>query len=82
MEGIVVIAVVGGLVGLVIGQFKNKPTTGFLLGLLLGPIGWLIMAVIPNSGPKCPACKGVINSGATKCVNCGSSLERPESHWK
>jgi hypothetical protein len=75
MEGLVLIALIGGLVGLLIGQLKNQPAVGFGLGLLLGPIGWLIMAVMPNAGPRCPACKSVVNKGATRCVNCGSSIK-------
>ena len=28
--------------------------------------------------PKCPFCLGVVNSGASKCVNCGSDLPEEE----
>lgn len=28
--------------------------------------------------PKCPACLGVVNRGASKCVNCGSDLPEQE----
>jgi hypothetical protein len=27
-----------------------------------------------QNAPKCPACLGVVNRGASKCVNCGSDL--------
>lgn len=67
------------LVGLLIGQKKKRPTAGFLWGLILGPIGWLIVAVGPNMGPKCPECKGDIVAGARKCKNCGADLIRGQA---
>jgi hypothetical protein len=36
------------LVGAAIGQTKGRPGAGFWFGLLLGPIGWLLVAVGPN----------------------------------
>ena len=41
-------AVIGGLVGLAIGQAKGRPVPGFLLGILIGPLGWLLVLVGPN----------------------------------
>jgi predicted RNA-binding Zn-ribbon protein involved in translation (DUF1610 family) len=37
-----------GLIGMIIGQTKGWPAAGFLFGALLGPIGWLVVAVGPN----------------------------------
>jgi hypothetical protein len=37
-----------GLIGMAIGQTKGRPAAGFLFGALLGPIGWLVVAVGPN----------------------------------
>jgi hypothetical protein len=37
-----------GLVGLAIGQPKGRPLGGFILGALIGPIGWILVA----AGPK------------------------------
>ncbi len=36
-----------GLVGYVLGQWKGIPRWGFLLGLVLGPLGWAIIMVWP-----------------------------------
>lgn len=41
--------VVSGIIGMAIGDLGNKQNgqTGFLLGAVLGPIGWIVTAVIP-----------------------------------
>jgi hypothetical protein len=67
-------ATLAGAVGAAIGQSKGKTSYGLLLGLLLGPLGWLLVAASPSGHPKCPACKGDVVTGATKCKNCGSDL--------
>jgi hypothetical protein len=36
------------VVGYAIGAPKGRPVGGILLGLVLGPIGWLLLAVGPN----------------------------------
>jgi len=68
--------ILGPLIGAAIGQKKGRAGAGFFFGLLLGPIGWLIVAVGPDitSGRMCPACKGKVPEGATKCMHCGSDL--------
>jgi len=40
--------VISSLIGLAIGQTRGRSDVGFLLGFLLGPIGWLIILVGPN----------------------------------
>ena len=72
--GFLVVWAIMALVGYLIGKSKSRPVSGFIWGLLLGPIGWLVIAVGPDMGPKCPACKGDVVKGATKCKNCGSDL--------
>jgi hypothetical protein len=42
-------AVISGIVGAMIGSSKGKSSAGFLLGLFLGPIGWIIAAVMTPS---------------------------------
>ena len=63
-----------GWIGLLIGQRKGRPTGGFLLGVLLGPLGWLVVALGPSYLPKCPACLGHVNPRASMCRHCGSFL--------
>jgi hypothetical protein len=37
-------AIVSGMIGLLIGMSKGRPGLGFVLGALLGCIGWIIIA--------------------------------------
>jgi hypothetical protein len=66
--------VIGGLVGAAIGQKKGRPGEAFLLGFILGPIGWLLVATGPSSGPKCPHCGGAVEAGYSACRHCGREL--------
>lgn len=38
-----------GLIGMSIGARRGQASVGFVLGLFLGPLGWLIAGVIPRS---------------------------------
>ena len=67
--------VVNPVVGYFIGKSKGRATGGVLLGFLVGPLGWLLVAVGPDRRPKCPLCKGAVEAGATKCKNCGGNLQ-------
>jgi len=66
----VICAAVGGAIG----RAKGRPSAGTLFGFLLGPIGWLLVAIGPNMGPKCSECGGNVVPGARKCKNCGSTI--------
>ena len=71
-----------GLVGGLIGESKGRSGAGFIFGALLGPIGWLIVAIGPDikaeqaalHARKCPACMGSVPDGARKCMHCGEDL--------
>lgn len=65
---------VSALIGVIAGRARGRPGWGAVFGLLLGPIGWLIVLAGPDRRPKCPECLGVTVPGARKCKNCGSSL--------
>ncbi len=66
--------VIGLAVGAAIGQRKGRAGAGAVLGLLLGPLGWLVVAVGPDLGPKCRECGGALAQGARKCMHCGSDV--------
>jgi hypothetical protein len=68
-------AVVAGGIGAAIGSRRGRTGFGLVTGSLIGPIGWLIVLLLPSGLPKCHACKGDVIAGATKCKNCGSDLK-------
>lgn len=71
-------SIAGGLIlayiGALIGSMKGHTTIGFFLGLLLGPIGLIIIAMHQDDRFKCPACGGSIVPGKPRCKNCGAQL--------
>jgi len=50
--------IVGAVIGGALGAWKNRITFGVMVGGLIGPLGWLLILILPNNHPKCPACKG------------------------
>ncbi len=63
-------------VGALIGNAKGNPAAGAFWGFLLGPLGWLVIASVPDDRPRCPECLSTLVEGARKCKHCGSSLEQ------
>lgn len=52
MEILVIAILLFAFVGAAIGAPKGRAVGGFLLGLVLGPIGWLLIIFGPNAQPK------------------------------
>lgn len=48
---VVLISLLCGWIGAVIGHRTDTTLQGFLLGFLLGPIGWIVAAMGPRSTP-------------------------------
>lgn len=44
---LIVFAVMGGVIGSIVGEAKRRTREGAVLGLLLGPLGWLIVRLEP-----------------------------------
>jgi hypothetical protein len=71
-----------GFAGGAIGRSKGMENSGFLLGLLLGPIGLIIIAVTQPSQERrdqvarkqgmvsCPHCNEFVRPGASVCRHC------------
>jgi predicted RNA-binding Zn-ribbon protein involved in translation (DUF1610 family) len=64
------------LVGALIGKSKGRADSGAIWSAVLGPIGWLIVALQQDLSQKCPECGGAVVPGARKCKNCGSVITR------
>lgn len=72
---ILIICLIFGLVGFLLGKTKGKEGVGFLLGILLGPIGWIVVLLLGGSRHKCPKCQGSLPSeSVTRCMHCGAAL--------
>jgi hypothetical protein len=79
MEIILLWAVIGGIVGAMIGQKKGRTGEGGALGAILGPLGWLVVALGPdykaeNETMKCPFCAELVKREAKICKHCGKEL--------
>ena len=70
-----------GGIGYLIGTRKGKGGLGFVLGLFLGIIGWIIIAVIPGDSPammpvrRCRDCGRPIPRGQLACPRCRPKRE-------
>lgn len=63
--------------GAIIGNSRGRLAFGLVMGFILGPIGLLLIFVLPSLYKFCPFCKGNIPTDAVKCQKCGSDL-RPK----
>jgi hypothetical protein len=61
-----------GTVGAVLGGTVNKSGAGLFLGLLLGPIGWIIVFLLPRDSEDSPSTSGYSSSPTPP------NLNRPE----
>jgi hypothetical protein len=49
------------LIGALIGKYKGRVDSGVIWSALLGPIGWLIVALQQDLRQKCPECGGEVD---------------------
>jgi hypothetical protein len=75
----IVFTIVCGVVGALIGRHKNAIARDTMLGLLLGPIGWVISLILParTPQPKCAACGKPVDAGDRHCRHCGALVAKP-----
>jgi hypothetical protein len=66
--------VIGGGVGCLLGARKGQMVNGGIAGVLLGPLGWVLILTVAQSRPRCPECLGWVSTGARKCRHCGERL--------
>ena len=60
-----------------IGAGKSRADAGFLLGLLLGPLGVALMYLAPPGGAECPWCRMEIPVKAKVCPYCTREINVP-----
>lgn len=68
--------VLGALVGVMIGWWRNRLLRAALMGAALGPIGWWLVARMPGRFIECPACSRRIRVQARTCAHCGADVLR------
>ena len=66
-----VISIAGGAL---IGRFKGRMTAGIVWAAVLGPLGWVIVALGSSKKVTCPECAGSNQPGSTLCRQCGVNL--------
>ena len=84
--GIAVAVAFWGGIGYLIGRGKGKGWLGFFLGLFLGAIGWVIIALIPGESRvnfqiqkrRCRNCQRAIPQGSVGCPTCRSVAAAPK----
>ena len=76
---ILAVAWIGGIVGAYIAERRGVSVgVSFCIGALLGPIGWLIVGLLPHRGPPCPWCHApLMAAGAIVCARCGRDCRTP-----
>ncbi len=65
---------ISSLGGWLLGALKRRPQPGFWLGLLFGPVGWILLLLLPRVRPACPGCGRPLEDEAKSCPHCGRVL--------
>lgn len=68
---------VAGCVGYFIGRAVGDAKGGLVWGLLLGPLGWLVVLLKGSTAERCRKCRARLNSPG-RCPRCGAKV-RPVS---
>ncbi|MEO7200180.1 MAG: hypothetical protein ABIY56_08200 [Dokdonella sp.] len=72
------LTLVCALVGAGIGWVKGRTMAGLLWGVVLGPLGWLIIALSRSNLVECPQCSRTNRSDARVCRHCGVDFRKLE----
>lgn len=72
--GFIIVLLFSGFVSYLIGNKKGIATSSFFLGLILGPIGIIIVLLSKGNMISCPYCKKLIDFNALKCPYCQSNI--------
>lgn len=69
-----VCAGVGSIVG---GRTVGHPVVGFLISLVFGPVGWVLVLIVADERRRCHDCTSYAHARATHCHRCGAQLRIP-----
>ena len=78
MELIIFFWFICGVIAAVIGSDKECGCLGFILGILLGPFGIIIILLIKGNRKLSPYCMSRINAEATVCSKCQRDMPQEE----
>jgi hypothetical protein len=73
MIGLTLISLAGGAW---IGWIKGRVVAGVVWAAVLGPIGWIVVALGKSKLPLCPECGKGNHAGAKSCRHCGVDLRK------
>jgi len=71
---ILIFLIICGFIAALIGNKKGVVISSFFLGLILGPIGIIIVLINKGNRIVCPYCKKLIHFESTKCPYCHSKI--------
>ncbi len=65
-----VLWLVGIIVSMLISIPRGNAVIGFIVGLLLGPLGILVVLFISDRRPRCMHCKQLVEADDVICPHC------------
>jgi hypothetical protein len=77
VEIAILIWIICGIVAAIIGNQKGEGCAGFILGVVLGPIGILLALGSKGNRKQCPFCKEMIHREALVCPRCQREMPAP-----
>lgn len=66
----IVIWLACGLISAMIGSKKGAGCSGFIIGIILGPLGIVAALISKGNRKTCPFCKELIHKDAVVCPHC------------
>lgn len=75
MIGLTVVSLAGGAL---IGWTRGRVLAGIVWAALLGPIGWIIVALGKSNRPLCPECGKSSAFSGKACRHCGVNLAQAQ----